>query len=210
MGKADFMCITFRKEDNHEKHLIYSALALFLMFFGVGLNIATSEPIDLVGVWIGTADVATDAEFFSSDVTLEILTQQGFGFSGTMQFDEGTPFNVNGVVDKEVIRITGSASIFEGIISGRGVKKRIQGTGSRLETTAFPSATVIFDLHKEVSACIDSGGTVKTGLCCKSVGDFPNTCSFGACGCSPGSSHEVKICDCGDGKCFDGSKCVSR
>ncbi|ODS39279.1 MAG: hypothetical protein A7316_05940 [Candidatus Altiarchaeales archaeon WOR_SM1_86-2] len=62
-------------------------------------------------------------------------------------------------------------------------------------------------LSKE-QACIDSGGTVRTGLCCKSVGDFPNTCTIGACGCSPENSHEVKICDCGEGKCFDGSTCV--
>jgi hypothetical protein len=55
-------------------------------------------------------------------------------------------------------------------------------------------------------ACEDSGGTVTTGLCCKSVGDFPNTCVVGACGCSPDNSHEVKLCDCGEGKCFDGEQ----
>ena len=130
-----------------KRHLIYSASVLFLIFLGVGLNIATAGPIDLVGVWVGTADIATDTEFSISNVTLEILTQQGLGFSGTMQFGDETPFNVNGVVDKQVIRITGSASIFEGIISGRGVKEKIHGTGSRFETTAFPSASVVFDLH---------------------------------------------------------------
>jgi len=193
-----------------KRHLIYSALALFLIFLGVRLNIAIAGPIDLVGVWVGTADIATDTEFSNSNVTLEIVTQQGVGFSGTMQFGDGTPFNVNGVVDKRVIRITGSASIFEGIISGQGVKEKIHGTGSRLETTAFPSATVVFDLHKEELDCINSGGTVKTGLCCGSVVAFPNTCSLGACGCPPSGSHEVKVCDCGPGKCFDGNKCVSQ
>jgi uncharacterized membrane protein YidH (DUF202 family) len=59
-------------------------------------------------------------------------------------------------------------------------------------------------------ACVDSGGTVGTSLCCKSASDFPNSCLIGACGCAPDSSHEVKICDCPEGKCFDGSKCVSR
>ncbi|XOB41911.1 MAG: hypothetical protein ACKKMS_00755 [Candidatus Nealsonbacteria bacterium] len=57
-------------------------------------------------------------------------------------------------------------------------------------------------------ACINSGGTVSTGLCCLSVGDFPDTCVVGACGCAPASSHEVKICDCGKGKCFNGETCV--
>jgi hypothetical protein len=193
-----------------KKYFIYSALALFLLLFRVGLSIATAGPIDLVGAWVGTANVATDTEFSNTNVTLEILTQQGLGFSGTMQFGDGTPFNVNGVVDKKVIHITGSASIFEGIMSGHGVNKKIHGTGSRFETTAFPSATVVFDLHNEERVCLNSGGTIKTGFCCESVHDFPNTCSIGACGCSPASSHEVKICDCGPGKCFDGSKCVSR
>ena len=56
--------------------------------------------------------------------------------------------------------------------------------------------------------CIGSGGTVTTGLCCQSVGDFPSTCGIGACGCAPENSHQVNICDCGTGKCFDGSSCV--
>ena len=57
-------------------------------------------------------------------------------------------------------------------------------------------------------ACINFGGTVTTVSCCKSVGDFPNSCLTGACGCSPDDSHQVKTCDCGEGKCFDGEKCV--
>jgi len=59
-------------------------------------------------------------------------------------------------------------------------------------------------------ACINSGGTVTTQLCCNSATDFPNTCLIGACGCSPDNSHEVKVCDCGEGKCWNSemSKCV--
>jgi hypothetical protein len=59
-------------------------------------------------------------------------------------------------------------------------------------------------------ACINSGGTVTTQLCCNSANDFPNTCLIGACGCSPDNSHEVKVCDCGEGKCWDSeiSQCV--
>ena len=58
-------------------------------------------------------------------------------------------------------------------------------------------------------ACTDSGGVVKTAMCCNSASDYPNTCLIGACGCSPDNSHEVKTCDCGEGKCFDGSSCVA-
>lgn len=59
-------------------------------------------------------------------------------------------------------------------------------------------------------ACIDSGGTVITSMCCLGVQDFRNTCSdaIGACGCAPEFSHEVKACDCPTGYCFDGSECV--
>lgn len=56
--------------------------------------------------------------------------------------------------------------------------------------------------------CASSGGTVTEGLCCLMTEDFPNSCLIGACGCSPENSHSVKGCDCGEGKCFDGEKCV--
>ena len=63
-------------------------------------------------------------------------------------------------------------------------------------------------VNKE-QACLISGGTVTTSLCCKATGDFPNSCLIGACGCPPEYSHEVKVCDCGADKCFDGSRCKS-
>ncbi len=64
------------------------------------------------------------------------------------------------------------------------------------------------EITDEEQVCMDSGGIVSTGMCCKSAGDFPDTCAIGACGCAPEYSHEVKICDCGENKCFDGVKCV--
>lgn len=62
---------------------------------------------------------------------------------------------------------------------------------------------------EEEKACVDSGGKLSTSLCCGQTKDFPNTCLIGACGCSPENSHEIKICDCGDG-CWNGTECVSR
>jgi len=53
------------------------------------------------------------------------------------------------------------------------------------------------ELTEKERACIGSGGTVSTSLCCKVTGDFPNLCLIGPCGCSPDNSHQVKICDCG-------------
>jgi len=66
------------------------------------------------------------------------------------------------------------------------------------------------DFMIEVSeqACINSGGTVRTSLCCLSTGDFPNMCLIGPCGCSPENSHEVKICECPEDQCFDEISCV--
>jgi len=64
-------------------------------------------------------------------------------------------------------------------------------------------------LTEKEQACINSGGQVSTSLCCKSTSDFPNLCLIGPCGCSPDNSHEIKICDCGPDKCFDGNECIT-
>ena len=58
-------------------------------------------------------------------------------------------------------------------------------------------------------ACAASGGNVTATTCCISSGSFPNTCLIGACGCSPENSHDVQGCDCGAGKCWDGTACVA-
>lgn len=62
---------------------------------------------------------------------------------------------------------------------------------------------------KKEQACLTSGGTIGTALCCKSSGDFPNSNVIGPCGCSADNSHEVKVCDCGVDKVFDGTGCVT-
>ena len=58
--------------------------------------------------------------------------------------------------------------------------------------------------------CTGSGGTVANASCCTSASDFPNTCLIGACGCSAENSHEVSTCECGEGKCFNGNRCVNQ
>jgi hypothetical protein len=58
-------------------------------------------------------------------------------------------------------------------------------------------------------ACVAAGGTVTTRLCCMLTSDFPNTCVIGACGCSQGGSKVTRICNCGEGMCFDGTTCVA-
>ena len=139
-----------------------------------------------------------------------ILQQQGITFSGTAQFGDDAPFNINGVADKKSIHITGSSSIFDANISGQEMHRSIHGTGSRLQTDLYPSATVVFDLSNKEYNCTHSGGTVETVFCCVSAGNFPNLCAIGACGCPPDSSHEISTCNCGNNKCYNGNKCVSR
>ncbi|MBN1771421.1 MAG: hypothetical protein JXB32_09180 [Deltaproteobacteria bacterium] len=60
------------------------------------------------------------------------------------------------------------------------------------------------------SRCLAAGGAISTASCCLSTGDFPNLCRIGPCGCSPANSHEIRVCDCGEGRCFDGTTCVGR
>lgn len=57
-------------------------------------------------------------------------------------------------------------------------------------------------------ACLASGGTVDTMDCCTTVDDFPNLCLEGPCGCAPEYSHEISVCACGTGECFNGTACV--
>jgi hypothetical protein len=64
-------------------------------------------------------------------------------------------------------------------------------------------------------ACMDSGGTVTVGWCWKSGNSFPNSCLVGVCDCPPGFfnhlfyGRKVELCNCGEGKCFNGERCTS-
>lgn len=80
-------------------------------------------------------------------------------------------------------------------------------TGPNCEFAACPVNTVADPLEK---ACLDAGGKVATSSCCKIAGDFPNLCLIGSCGCSFENSKEVKTCECGEGKCFDGTTCSGQ
>ncbi|MBN2095528.1 MAG: hypothetical protein JW727_05750 [Candidatus Aenigmarchaeota archaeon] len=80
--------------------------------------------------------------------------------------------------------------------------------GIMIFIVAISGCTTPTETESPEQGCLSSGGTVATQMCCKSASDFPNTCLIGACGCSPENSKEVKVCDCGEGKCFNGSQCV--
>lgn len=95
----------------------------------------------------------------------------------------------------------------------RNIQKAPEAAKEGLKNAIENSSKVIEKVGgktKKEKSCIDSGGTVSTSLCCKAVSDFPNLCLIGACGCSSEDSQEVKVCDCGTDKCFNGKECVTR
>jgi len=64
----------------------------------------------------------------------------------------------------------------------------------------------------QTAGCLSSGGKIVTQTCyCANAQDFYNTCLVGACGCGPNPAYakQLKVCQCGQGKCFDGQKCVT-
>lgn len=66
------------------------------------------------------------------------------------------------------------------------------------------------DGREAEAACRSAGGRIVSRLCCKAASEFPNTCLIGACGCSPENSAPLSVCECPEGKCFDGAACVQR
>jgi hypothetical protein len=83
----------------------------------------------------------------------------------------------------------------------KGLQNAIENSSKVIEKTGGKT--------KKEKSCLNSGGTLTIASCCQTTSDFPNTCLIGACGCSPDNSHEVKTCDCGSDKCFNGEKCIS-
>lgn len=67
-------------------------------------------------------------------------------------------------------------------------------------------------VNNQEKACNASGGKVSKQDCyCSNTKDFYNSCAIGACTCTPDPKNkkQVKACDCGQGKCWDGKKCAS-
>jgi hypothetical protein len=87
------------------------------------------------------------------------------------------------------------------------VSRGVTGEYNLLPVIAKSGPVTMPELER---SCIQSGGSVTTMLCCNSVRDFPNLCLVGPCGCAPDNSHEIKVCDCGTGQCFNGTACIAR
>jgi hypothetical protein len=100
--------------------------------------------------------------------------------------------------------ILGVLAIVVIVAAGYLVYSKAGNRNEQNEQNVSPEENRIADLE---TSCKNTGGVVLSAMCCGSAADFPNLCLIGACGCSPGNSHEVKICDCGPDKCFDGTAC---
>jgi hypothetical protein len=81
-----------------------------------------------------------------------------------------------------------------------------------LSSCILTMSLLLFISCDQALICEKSGGTVELGSCCESVGNFPNLCLEGPCTCSPENSHEVLVCQCPEGFCWngaDGGGCIA-
>lgn len=116
-------------------------------------------------------------------------------------------------MDKKIIAIMAAVAVVFVVVAGIFIMKKKNTTQKSVQPSVQSAKTnsqpAVGEKTKD-QACLDSGGTVESGTCCQSAGDFPNLCLIGACGCVPTSSHQVKTCNCGERKCFDGSACAGK
>jgi hypothetical protein len=65
---------------------------------------------------------------------------------------------------------------------------------------------------EKAMSCLRSGGQVELVACsCTDRDNFPNTCLIGGgCTCTPVSFKDILMCQCPDGTCFDGERCVGH
>jgi len=140
-----------------------------------------------------------------SEITISITQETENYIKGGVEFQPGGPGNLGGFL---AAKVDGE---WELVYDGNGVI-----FCSLIEPYNFPVDMVIECYDEEAEkpkdrageACIDSGGETTTSLCCKATSDYPNLCLIGPCGCSSDNSYQVRICDCGEGKCFDGKECI--
>jgi len=69
------------------------------------------------------------------------------------------------------------------------------------------------ELTEKEQSCINSGGEITTMPCyCEGVEEFPDICEPGICTCNPAATNfeeDIRICECQQGKCFNGSECIT-
>lgn len=141
----------------------------------------------------------------AAEVTIAVTQQEGDFVKGSVSFQPGGAEN---------------SGMFLAVRTNNQWKLAFDGNGaiscSAVDPYGFPTTLIEECVDEETqkpkdrieAACLSSGGQVKISLCCKSTQEFPNLCLIGPCGCSPESSKQLKICECGEGECFNGQECV--
>lgn len=88
----------------------------------------------------------------------------------------------------------------------------------RKKRSTKPSATAVTATPSAPAAvCVAQGGTVVEQPCfCSGARDFYQECNedgellVGTCSCPPVDESTVNTCDCGKGKCWTGTRCLTR
>ncbi len=126
--------------------------------------------------------------------------------TGGTQGDGGTP--IGGVAGSGGTADSGGTAGVAGTAGSGGVAGA-SGAPSTGGTTGIGGSGGAGGAGSDAETrCLDLGGTVQTAMCCQSVGDFPNLCSPGPCGCAPEYSQEIKVCSCPGNRCFNGEYCL--
>jgi hypothetical protein len=132
----------------------------------------------------------------------------GANFGGAVATGGGNGgINTGGVGTGGVV-VTGGTGIGGG---GGGSGGHVTGTGGSgaagaggVDAAADGKSDVSLttDAQQLAALCTSTGGQLDTMLCCTVVGDFPDMCRVGGCGCSPASSHTIAACTCPSAECF--------
>ncbi|HUT38632.1 MAG TPA: DUF4382 domain-containing protein [Methanoregula sp.] len=106
------------------------------------------------------------------------------------------------LIPNETLKLTLDFNVEKSVI-------RIGSDQYKLKPVIAVISETISGMSEQEQGCVRSGGMVTSMLCCNSVRDFPNLCLAGACGCAAGDSHQIRVCNCGTDKCFNGTVCVA-
>jgi hypothetical protein len=98
---------------------------------------------------------------------------------------------------------TGGSLGSGGVLASGGSRadSGVGGSGGQMGD-ASADGLVSIDGSALARLCLTTGGQISSGLCCASVTEFPSSCSDGACGCAPTSSHTIPTCACPAASCF--------
>ncbi len=179
----------------------------------VSLGTFTGTKSDLIGASFSVSSYPTEAYNFPSDTDFVDWLTEKFSYQ---DIEVNPDINLEGVsvvgfytpqsskaYSQEEIYFIRNDKLFKIYMINVDNEYNKELYDKILFTFSFITEKVV---DKE-QACINSGGVVTISSCYNSAEEYPNLCLVGL-GCSPDNSQEIRICDCGADKCFDGNECV--